>query len=34
MNEPNEKPQPKTAEQIYEAALKLSAKERDKLYFQ
>jgi hypothetical protein len=33
MNEPNEKPQPKTAEQIYEAALKLSAKERDKLYF-
>jgi hypothetical protein len=33
MNEPKEKPQPKTVEQIYEAALKLSAEERDKLYF-
>jgi hypothetical protein len=33
MSEPKEKPQPKTVEQIYEAALKLSAEERDKLYF-
>jgi hypothetical protein len=32
MNELDEKPQPKTLEQIYEAALKLSAEEREKLY--
>jgi hypothetical protein len=32
MNEPNEKPAPRTVEQIYEAALKLSAEEREKLY--
>jgi hypothetical protein len=32
MNEPNEKPKPKTVEQVYELALKLSDKEREKLY--
>jgi hypothetical protein len=32
MNEPNEKPQPKTLKQIYEEALKLSVEEREKLY--
>jgi hypothetical protein len=32
MNEPNEKPKFKTVEQLYEAALKLSAEEREKLY--
>ena len=32
MNEPNEKPQLRTLEQIYEEALKLSAEEREKLY--
>jgi hypothetical protein len=32
MNEPNEKPKLKTVGQIYEAALKLSAEDREKLY--
>ena len=32
MNEPNKKPPPRTLEQIYEEALKLSAEEREKLY--
>jgi hypothetical protein len=31
MNEPNEKPKPKTVEQVYELVLKLSAEEREKL---
>jgi len=31
MNEPNEKPKPATVQALYEAALKLSAEEREKL---
>jgi hypothetical protein len=32
MNEPDENVQPKTLEQVYEEALKLSDEEREKLY--